>query len=270
MTEPLEYAYAVVRAADRLPEDLQGVGGAPVTTVVEDGIAAVVSPVPAADFEEEPLRAHLEDMRWLELTARSHQQVVDAVAAMGCALPLRLATVCRGEEGVRRMLAADRERFESAFAALDGRDEWGVKMYADIGPDSGADGSAAVNGTARPSSGRDYLRLRQQYRRAREDSRRQAEDGAREAHEALSGLAEHTRLHRPQDAQLSGATGQNILNGAYLVPREDAGAFAALVGELADRAVGLRVELTGPWAPYSFTGVASGPGGDASSAEELR
>ncbi|MGP3948952.1 GvpL/GvpF family gas vesicle protein [Streptomyces sp. 7N604] len=271
LAEPaeLQYAYAVIRAEDcPLPEGLRGVGGTPVLAVRASGFAAVVSPVSAAEFDEVPLRTHLEDMRWLEETARSHQRVVDAVARAGCALPLRLATVYRGEESLRGMLASGRERFEATFALLDGRDEWGVKIYADIDPatgtaaaDPGAGAAASTGGRVRPASGRDYLRQRQRHRRAQEEAWQEAEDRAREAHQALGRFAEHTRLHRPQDARLSGATGRNILNGTYLVRREEADAFAALVGEQAGRAVGLRIELTGPWAPYSFTGLAGGSGG---------
>ncbi|MFF3764340.1 GvpL/GvpF family gas vesicle protein [Streptomyces sp. NPDC001922] len=255
MTALLQYVYAVTRSADcRLPEDLRGIGGAPVAVVEEDGLAAAVTAVPAADFEEAPLRARLEDLEWLERTARAHQHVVDAVAATGCALPLRLATVYRDERGVRQLLTSGRERFGSAFALLEGRDEWGVKIYTDSGPAAPANGSAAPAGTrARPASGRDYLRQRQQQRKAQESTRQQADDRAREAHEALARLAERSRLHRPQDSRLSGASGQNVLNGAYLVDREEAAAFRSLVSELAGRAAGLRIELTGPWAPYSFT-----------------
>ncbi|WP_432094963.1 GvpL/GvpF family gas vesicle protein [Streptomyces sp. bgisy100] len=282
MTALLSYVYAVTRSADcRLPEDLRGIGGAPVAVVAEDGLAAAVTAVPAADFEEAPLRAHLEDLDWLERTARAHQHVVDAVAATGCALPLRLATVYRDEQGVRQMLALGRERFGPAFALLEGRDEWGVKIYTESGPSAPADASAApAAGRARPASGRDYLRQRQQQRKTQESTRQQADDRAREAHEALTGLAERSRLHRPQDSRLSGASGQNVLNGAYLVDREEAVAFRSLVSELADRAAGLRIELTGPWAPYSFTsadsdayaGTGAGPtngtvGGRASGAE---
>ncbi|MGK5631011.1 GvpL/GvpF family gas vesicle protein [Streptomyces sp. URMC 123] len=267
MTEPLHYVYAVTPAADcRLPAGLTGVGGAPVHTVPDEELAAVVSPVPAEEFEEAPLRRHLEDMHWLEVTARCHQQVVDAVAASACALPLRLATVCRGDEGVRRMLADGRRRFREAIELLDGRDEWGVKMYADLGP------TVAVAGEESPrlATGREYLRRRREQRIGREETWRKAEDWARGTHQALARIAEHTRLHRPQDARLSGASGQNILNGAYLVPRREAGAFTALVGELAEQAHGVRIELTGPWAPYSFTGLASEPAGDdtAPAAEE--
>jgi hypothetical protein len=45
-----------------------------------------------------------------------------------------------------------------------------------------------------------------------------------------------------------------ILNAAYLLDsarRED---FAAAVTALAGRHPGVRLELTGPWPPYSFAG----------------
>ncbi|KAF4407178.1 GvpL/GvpF family gas vesicle protein [Streptomyces lycii] len=267
MTETLHYAYAVVpEGRADIPEELRGVAGAGVRTVAGSGLAAVVSPVSAADFDEQPLRAHLEDMRWLEATARGHQQVVDAVAAQTCALPLRLATVCRGEEGVRRMLATGREHFQETIRALDGRHEWGVKVYADPAPDPApaAAPAAAPSGTSGGAggriSGRDYLRQRRAQRQSRDASSRRAEEWARTVHETLGRSAEDSRLHRPQDARLSGQTGENVLNGAYLVPHEEAGAFTALVGGLADRAEGVRVQLTGPWAPYSFTGPPSGAG----------
>jgi len=58
----------------------------------------------------------------------------------------------------------------------------------------------------------------------------------------------------PQSAALSGASGQNVLNAAYLVPRADSEEFVELVDREKDDAPGIRVELTGPWAAYSFTG----------------
>ncbi|NJQ01334.1 GvpL/GvpF family gas vesicle protein [Streptomyces zingiberis] len=263
----LRYVYAVVRpGGPPLPGELRGVSGAPVGTVDGGGVTAVVSPVPAEEWDEEPLRANLENLDWLERAARGHQQVVDAVAALGVALPLRLATLCRDEEGVRRMLDGDAQRFERAFGILEGRDEWGVKIFTEPDPAGGSGGGGAEAGgtgtggpaPSRPASGRDYLRQRQAHRRSREDSSRRADTWARRVHDELVTLAEHTRLHQPQNARLSGAAGENVLNAAYLVPRDQAGPFAARVGELARDTAGLRVELTGPWAPYSFTAFATG------------
>lgn len=285
MTEPLSesdrrrnyaYVYGVVRAGFGVPDRLIGVAGAPVGTVAEGSLAALVSAVPAVDFEEAALRAHLEDLRRLERVARAHRGVVDTVAAGTCVLPLRLATVYRDERGVRRALASRFEDFASALARLNGRFEWGVKAYTDEGeapapvPAAGA-GAGIGPGSPAPAadSGRDFLRRRLAHRRAEEESQRHAAAFAHTVHDALDRFAEHSTLHRPQDSRLSAAPGHNILNGAYLVPREEAGAFAGLVGELAERAPGVRLELTGPWAPYSFANPAA-PEDERASAHTAR
>ncbi|MGW2331942.1 GvpL/GvpF family gas vesicle protein [Streptomyces sp. NPDC001700] len=249
-TGTLEYAYAIVREADTprsALERVRGVAGEPVRAVRHLGLAVLAGPVPAADFDEGPLRARLEDLTWLEGVARAHQQVVDTAGADTCVIPVRMATVCRGEEGLRRLLASGQDRFTAALDRLEGRVEWGVKVYAAPAPaqEPSAEPSAAI-------SGRDYLRRRGAQRRASEQRWEHSEEGARRVHETLTALAEGARLHPPQDVRLSGEADRNVLNAAYLLPREDSEAFAERVGQLAGRESGLRLELTGPWAPYSF------------------
>ncbi|MFE2442812.1 GvpL/GvpF family gas vesicle protein [Streptomyces sp. NPDC059426] len=269
MTEGLRYAYAVVRDTDApraaltALERVPGVAGEPVVAVRHLGLAVLAGTVPAEDFDEGPLRQRLEDMAWLEQVARTHQRVVDTVGAESCVIPVRLATVCQGEEGLRRMLAAGRERFASALDRLEGRVEWGVKAYAATPapqeppaaqePPAPEGPPAGTPNAPGGMSGRDYLRRRKAQRQAAERRWGDTEEGARLVHDTLSGLAERARLHPPQDPRLSGVSDRNVLNAAYLVRREDSAAFAERVGELAGRTAALRVELTGPWAPYSFS-----------------
>lgn len=266
MTEGLRYAYAVVRDTDAPEaaldvlttlEQVPGVAGEPVVAVRHLGLAVLAGTVPAEDFDEGPLRERLEDMAWLEKVARTHQRVVDTAGAESCVIPVRLATVCQGEEGLRRMLATGRERFASALDRLEGRVEWGVKAYAATpAPEEPPAPKGPPTGTPNTPggmSGRDYLRRRKAQRQAAERRWGDTEEGARLVHDTLSGLAERARLHPPQDPRLSGVSDRNVLNAAYLVRREDSAAFAERVGELAGRTAALRVELTGPWAPYSFT-----------------
>jgi hypothetical protein len=63
------------------------------------------------------------------------------------------------------------------------------------------------------------------------------------------------QLRAPQSPQLAGQAGQMILNGAYLVDDGRSADFAAAVRDLADRHPAVRIELTGPWPPYSFAAV---------------
>ncbi|MFJ6695045.1 GvpL/GvpF family gas vesicle protein [Streptomyces sp. NPDC091272] len=259
--EELCYVYAVTRPFEGvLPEEGgRGLDGEPPRLLRHGDLVAVVSPVQAADFDEAPLKAHLEDLDWLATTARTHQAVITALTAVTTPLPLRLATVCRDDDGVRRLLESGQERFTRALERLDGRVEWGVKVYADAAPKPPkADPAPAAPPPSadRPGAGRSYLQQRLAQRRSRESDSKKADALCRKLHAELSQSAEAALLHRLQDGRLSGRSGQNVLNAAYLVPRTGSEAFVeqvqALMPEGDDN---VKVELTGPWAPYSFAGI---------------
>ncbi|WP_328437630.1 GvpL/GvpF family gas vesicle protein [Streptomyces sp. NBC_00444] len=249
----LRYVYAVCRPfRSALQAQLKGVAGEPPKQLTHHGLVAVLSTVPERDFAEEPLRAHLEDLEWLTETARAHQSVIDALTAVTTPLPLRLATVFRDDSGVRIMMEAREEEFRRTLDRLEGRVEWGVKVYVDAEPAQ----TGPPAGTGTPASGRDYLRQRRSRVRAHEDRWQQAERFASGLHATLSARAEDSRLHAPQNSSLSGASGRNVLNAAYLVPRADSESFVEIVDRTKDEEAGIRVELTGPWAAYSFVGFA--------------
>ncbi|MET9517536.1 GvpL/GvpF family gas vesicle protein [Streptomyces sp. NPDC002994] len=248
----LRYVYAVTRPFDGVPpEGVRGLDGEPPRLLHHRDLVAVVSPVPAEDFAEAPLKRHLESLDWLSATARTHEAVVGALTAVTSPVPLRLATVCVDDSGVRRLLDAGHDRFVQTLERLEGRVEWGVKVYADPEPEPQP---AEVPQVQAPATGRDYLRRRLSRRQARESVWERAETMSRTLHAELSLCAEAAVLHRPQDSRLSETPGQNILNAAYLVSRERGEAFVAEVGRLTPKDPGVRVELTGPWAPYSFAG----------------
>ncbi|MCZ9345759.1 GvpL/GvpF family gas vesicle protein, partial [Streptomyces sp. TRM76130] len=114
-----------------LQSQLTGVAGDPPRTLRHHGLVAVVSHVPEADFTEESLKAHLEDLDWLTATARAHHQVIDALTVVTTPLPLRLATVFRDDSGVRVMMEEREQTFLRTLERLDGRVEWGVKVYVE-------------------------------------------------------------------------------------------------------------------------------------------
>ncbi|MEU1513442.1 GvpL/GvpF family gas vesicle protein [Streptomyces sp. NPDC005811] len=246
----LRYVYAVCRPLGApLQADLTGVAGDPPRLLTHHGLIAVVSHVPERDFSEEALRGHLEDLDWLAATARSHQQVVDALTAVTTPLPLRLATVFRDDSGVRVMMERQEDHFRRTLDRLTGRVEWGVKVYVAPEPEP----VAATPSPARPASGRDYLQQRRRQSRAREDTWQRAERFAARLHSTLRAHAEDARLHPPQNSTLSAAgAGENVLNAAYLVPRARSEEFVEIVDRTKGEESGIRVELTGPWAAYSF------------------
>ncbi|WP_406673549.1 GvpL/GvpF family gas vesicle protein [Nonomuraea sp. N2-4H] len=143
------YLYAVAREPLPVGEILSGVSGAPVRTIVHDGLVAYVSTVPLDSFGEEPLRRSLEDLDWLAETARAHHRVVDAVAAVTTTAPVRLVTVYAGDDQVVDLLERRGDAFQRVLSHVTGRQEWGVKVYT-AAPEPAA---AELTAVGRPATG---------------------------------------------------------------------------------------------------------------------
>ncbi|MEU7116077.1 GvpL/GvpF family gas vesicle protein [Streptomyces sp. NPDC046182] len=271
---PMSYVYGIGRddgSLERLADTIGGVDGHGVRLVAGGGLVALTSPVPGDVFEEAALRAQLEDLTRLEAIARAHHAVVDAAFAEAVVLPLRLATVYLDDRRVADMMAHHHARFTELLAWLDGHVELGVKVHAD--PEAMVPAGTAVpaaTASRASSPGRAYLEQRRQRRRSTEDLYRAAGAVAVAVTDVARAHARATAVHRPQQGELSGRRGVNLTNHAYLVPVGDTERFRAEVEAAARSVPGVRVEVTGPWAPYSFAApdtaeaerTSEGPGGD--------
>lgn len=139
----LTYIYAVTQPTVSLAKaltTLRGIAGAslrllpptPEETSPDVGEAQLVfvaADVPEHDFNETALKAHFEDLDWLEGVARTHHDIVQAVAAHATVLPLRLATVYQDDHSARQALALGRPAFTESMNQLRDHTEYGVKIY---------------------------------------------------------------------------------------------------------------------------------------------
>ncbi|MEN1882624.1 GvpL/GvpF family gas vesicle protein [Streptomyces mirabilis] len=108
---------------------------------------------------------------------------------------------------------------------------------------------------SRPAPGRAYLRNRRQQQSLRDTVYQAAQQAAERVETAGRKHASDRVRHRVQQGLLAdagGAVGENVVNDAYLVPLKRCDDFLADVTHAADGLDGVRVEATGPWAPYSF------------------
>jgi gas vesicle protein GvpL/GvpF len=255
VSDALSYVYAVGR--DLTEADLADLGGAGIgegdpRLVVADGLQAVVSDVPRDEFEALSLDDRLEDLGWLAATARAHHHVVDTVGSRRTVAPLSLATVYFDDDRVRGLLAEGAAAFTAVLDRLEGRAEWGVKVSIRAG------GTREETTVALPRTGAEYLRARRQALREGDRAVAQAEADAEEIDAALRALAVDARRHRPQEQSLTGRPERMVLNGAYLVDTTAADALASMVASWAEHPR-VRVEVTGPWVPYSFAALGGSP-----------
>ena len=272
MSELLTYVYAVARRAEGLEQathSLKGVADASVHVVAAEGdddTVLLASRVPAEDFAEDGLKRHLEDLDWLEAVARAHNAVVEAVATHTTVLPFRLATVYLNDARAREEVlnGGGKAVLSKRLALLAEQVEWGVKIYVE--PPAASAAAAEPASTAGLSAGRAYLRNRRHQQSARDIVYRAAQLAAERVEVVGREYATDRARHGVQQGVLARDAGENIVNDAYLVPRERGEEFRAAVTHTGEGLDGVRVEVTGPWAPYSFVLPPDSPGGVAEEA----
>jgi hypothetical protein len=251
------YLYGIVHANVRITAELPGVDSDHYVFLLEGNeLAAIVSSVPLEEFGEEQLRENLNEVAWLEEKARAHEAVLEALIESTTVVPTRLCTIFRDEKQVREMMAREGPALVEALGRLEGKAEWGVKVFAEQGALERAAVERAKEGSeGEPlSPGAAYMDRRRREARARENAEEIADGWAQSIHQRLSGCAAEALLNPLQRRELSGHEGDMLLNGVYLVESEEVGRFREFVSELgADyRNRGVAVELTGPWPAYNF------------------
>lgn len=247
------YLYAVCGTVDPgLLRELPGVcPGEPVRPLSAGGLTAVVQGMRDGTATEDDWRRCLADPAEVERAALAHHAVVSALAVAGPVVPLALATLYGGDDRVVETVGREADRFRAVLDRVGGHREWGVKVYAptaDRAPRTSAAGTAPVR------DGRAYLELRRAQYRDRERARDDAVRAADSVDEALREAVAAVRRLRVQPPAADG-TGQQVLNAACLVARGREEDLMETV-DRARRRFGCRIEVTGPWVPYSFAGIA--------------
>jgi len=255
------YVYGVTRAEADLGELPEGVGASgPIFALTQRDLQAAVSRVPLNQYGEEELPERMRDMALVEADVRAHEAVVEALCQRNTVVPVRFCTIFCTEDGVRGMLTEHYCDFEDAIARLDGRQEWGVKVWVDRerlaqGIEESRPGIAELKAKlAGQSPGAAYLARKELERAVAEAMETAMGECADGTHDRLSAHAEDAVTRPVPRVDTLGAAAELILNGAYLVPTARVDEFhrelEALRREFGP--LGFRHEVTGPWPPYSF------------------
>jgi hypothetical protein len=246
------WLYAVAATgAEAGPGSLTGVGGEPVRMVRTAGLTAFVGDVDERDFGSAGLRRNLEDLGWLDRTARAHHAVIEAIAERCPVVPMQLATVYASDHSVAETLRQRAGDLRRALSRIRERSEWGVKAFAaGLSTAPGDRPGDQVVATAGPGAA--YLQRRRAQLTAQERGQREAMTGARAVHAELCRLCVSARLYPSQSRDLAGSRGRMVLNAAYLVADERTSEFAAAIAGLTAGHRSVRLVVTGPWPAYSF------------------
>jgi hypothetical protein len=240
------HVYGVTRADATLPEGLQGLFETPVTPVVDEGVAALVSESPEAVTAR---RAEL----------MCHARVLEQVVEDETVLPMQFGMSMPDEQAVRsKLLTAHRPRLETLLDQLDGSVQLSVKVvYRE---------EDALREVLRRSPRLVAMRERLasippdagHFKRAEFGQQVAAElehMGTRDAAEITATLVPLALAH----SEGRHVSAYHILNTSFLVRREARPHFDEAVGAVATQWNEVAtVRYLGPQPPYSFVDIELG------------
>lgn len=245
------YVYCVVAAARR-PAVTRTRGLAGTVRLIDHGSAGqnlkkwlVVSDVPLDRYGESVINAKLSDIDWVSRAAVAHEAVVESFSSAAAIVPMKLFTIFNDDARALEDLKAQDDVVNAALRRVRGRIELGVRVSLDRDRPQPPRPSRANTGAA-------YLAGKKAQRDRAAELARNAREVVADLYEELAAIA--TDGVRRTASELPAQGGPLLLDAAFLVPRTSAARFRKVVEhrvkELAPD--GYRVEMTGPWPPYSF------------------
>ena len=250
------YLYGVVPCGQPLPTS----EGFSLEAIAYSGLAAIVESVSAMEFSPEILEQKLQRVDWIAPLAQKHTAVLEHILQHGPVVPARLCTLFSSAAALTHLLVQNEQQFQDRLRWLEGRQEWGVKIFCHedrlrslIGS-SDPDVQALEAAAAAASPGQAYVLRKKRDGRVAELVSARIEEVVDEVLDALAAVAVETRLRSVLSDAVTGRREAMVVNAALLVDIPGCPTFRAAAGDLESRldAEGFALELTGPWPPFSF------------------
>lgn len=191
---------------------------------------------------------------------QAHEDVVDTLMKSTTVVPFKFGTILKDEAAAAKMLQDDEGKFKQLLAKFSGRAEWGLKVYADRQEfikhmlHSKPTCTGLEEKREKLARGAAYLLGKKREEELKDDVVAQLAQVAEVIFQELGKDAYTAKLHKTLPQKLTGNKKEMILNTVYLVERENAACFCQQGEELIEQytAMGLELEVSGPWPPYSF------------------
>jgi len=234
--------------------------GVGVDFVYHQGIYAVVSKVKESEFSEENLKKNLANFEWIKEKAGIHEKVIEGVMEGACVIPFKFGTIFNTEDNLKTMLEEHVGKFKDNLKYLEGKEEWGVKIYCDTERlrDSLFREEKEIleidKEISSSTPGKAFLLKKKKEELLSTLVNKKINEYGQDSFEKLSKQSLQTRINKLLPKEVTDRKDDMILNSAFLVDKNKVGAFISIVDILKAQYEerGFFYDCTGPWPPYNF------------------
>lgn len=267
------YLYCIRNKKNNEKLKVAGIDGGKVFAIPYKDIEAVVSNIDVQKFNtKEIARKAKEDLKWIIAQSEIHERVTEQ--AMGLKLkkseilnlkseiraviPMKFGTIFKDKKNLEQILQKNSKKFKNVLRKLNGKEEWGVKVYVDEkrlsdelkNKDRAV--KAKIKGAKRLPQGADYFQELEVEDLIGKRIQQEVDKQGKFFFKSFKLAAYDARENKILAKEFAGKNNPMVLNSAYLIHKKSVKDFQKKVDELKSRNPAFIFECTGPWPPYNF------------------
>ncbi|MDP8217288.1 MAG: GvpL/GvpF family gas vesicle protein [Candidatus Theseobacter exili] len=254
----LIYLYYVTRTKPNR-SNLEDIG-AEICPIYFQDTYAVVSKVSKDEFSEDNLKKNLANMEWVEKRIRLHERIIEEIMEKTTVLPFKFGTIFESGENVEKLLKEHNEEYKKIIANLEGKEEWGIKIYCDIEKLKGSltlenDEISKIDKEISSSSpGKAHLLKKKKNELIKNVINEVISGYTQDSFEQFIKISLETKINKILPKEVTERKDSMVLNAAFLINKERVKECGGILGYLKTKyaSKGFVFDWTGPWPPYNF------------------
>lgn len=234
--------------------------GVKVYPIYFQGTYAVVANVSPDEFAEENFKKNLANIEWVEKKARQHEKVVEEIMKDITVIPFKFGTIFEAEKNVEKLLRDNNLKFKNMIAGLEGKEEWGLKIYCDL---KQLENTLQAEDErikekdkeiASAGKGKAYFLKKKKDKFIKDIVNERISEYTQDCFERLKRTSVDTRINKILPKEVTEKKEDMVLNAAFLMNKKRTEEFDTVLEYLKTKYSdkGLIFDCTGPWPPYNF------------------
>ncbi len=255
----LIYLYCITDKVPKLKEAEDLVGNA--RFFYYQGLYAVVSNVSTDEYNEENLKKNLANLEWIKSKAGIHEKVIETVMKNSCVIPFKFGTLFNTEENLKIMFKKHIGKFKDTLKYLEGKEEWGVKIYCDIDKLKAnliREDKELLNidkeiNSASP--GKAFILKKKKDELVNTSVNKKLNDYGQRIFERLNQHSIQSCINKLLPREVTERKEEMVLNSTFLIKKNKVENFIEAESALKEifKEMEFFLDCTGPWPPYNFT-----------------
>lgn len=212
------------------------------------------------EYSETNVKKNISNESWLDINVRKHLKVICDIMQTNTVIPFNFGTIYKSEDNLRDFLSTYSADFIDVLRHLANKEEWSVKVFCDkdkiienisLFSQNVSDIELQIKSS---TPGKAYILKKKKQDILEKEINCIYNNISKRVFTRLNELPDEYCLHSILPVELSEKNIDMIVNATFLIKIEQTDNFLKLADNLIaeHENIGLLMEITGPWPPYSF------------------